>query len=132
MRSYARVMAAAVAPDDSTAMRDALRAAFTDRSVVLAGGPVAGATGRVEQLRALGARRFLVLACGRGTGALPEGDDVEIEQWELPPAADVPASIRAEEALFADLPAPFRAALARFDPERDAIVLAPPDRKSVV
>jgi hypothetical protein len=57
---------------------------------------------------------------------LPEGDDVEIEQWELPPVADVPASIRAEEALFAELPAPFQDALARFDPGRDAIVLAPP------
>ena len=37
-----------------------------------------------------------------------------------------PASMRAEERLFADLPAPFRDALARFDPHGDALVLAPP------
>ncbi len=107
-------------------LRGLLASAFAGRLVVLAGGPVAGATGRVASLRALGARRCLVLGAGRGTGALPMSPDADVVQWDLPPAADVPASMRAEERLFAEPPPPFLDALARFDPRRDALVLAPP------
>ena len=92
-------------------LRDVLASAFAGRLVVLAGGPVAGATGRVANLRALGAQRCLVLGAGRGTGALPAPPDADVVQWDLPPAADVPASMRAEERLFADVPAPFLDAL---------------------
>jgi hypothetical protein len=107
-------------------LHEVLAAAFDGRLVVVAGGPVAGATGRVAALRALGARRCLVLGAGRGTGPLPDPADADIAEWDLPPAADVPGSLRAEEALFGDLPEPLEVALERFDPRRDAIVLTPP------
>jgi hypothetical protein len=107
-------------------LRRLLDRAFRDRRVVLAGGPVAGSTARVAGLRALGAERCLVLGVGRGTGPLPAAADADVVSVDLPPAADVPASIRAEEALFADPPGVYVDALDRFDPEGDAIVLAPP------
>jgi hypothetical protein len=103
-----------------------LERVFRGRRVVLAGGPVAGATPRVAGLRALGAERCLVLGAGRGTGPLPADRDADVVSCELPRAADVAASIRAEEALFRELPASFSDALARFDGRKDAIVLAPP------
>ena len=106
--------------------REVLAGAFRDRLVVLAGGPVAGSTGRVTNLRAFGARRCLVLGAGRGTGAVPDRADADVVCCDLPAAADVPASIRAEEQLFADPPAAFRDALTRFDPHGDALVLTPP------
>ena len=126
MHSYARAMERHVRASRVDELRDVLASVFAGRLVVLAGGPVAGATGRVANLRALGARRCLVLGAGRGTGALPAPPDADVVQWDLPPAADVPASMRAEERLFADVPAPFLDALARFDPHGDALVLAPP------
>ena len=52
--------------------------------------------------------------------------DADVVEWDLPPAVDVPASIRAEERLFGDPPPPFVDALARFDPQGDALVLPPP------
>jgi hypothetical protein len=107
-------------------VREVLAGAFRGRRVVLAGGPVAGSTGRVAALTALGAERCLVLGVGRGTGPLPSDADSDIVAWDLPPVPDVPASIRAEEALFRDPPAPYVDALDRFDPTGEAIVLAPP------
>ena len=67
-RSYARAMERHVRTSRVDELRDVLASAFAGRLVVLAGGPVAGATGRVATLRALGARRCLVLGAGTGTG----------------------------------------------------------------
>ena len=110
-RRYAHLMDPRV-----ESMRAVLHEAFRDRRVVLAGGPVAGSTGRVAALRALGAERCLVLGVGRGTGPLPSERDADVVEWDLPAVADVAAAIRAEEVLFRDPPPPFVDALARFDP----------------
>jgi hypothetical protein len=65
--SYARVMEPRATEPREMQLREVLASVFADQLVVLAGGPVAGATGRVASLRALGARRCLVLGAGRGT-----------------------------------------------------------------
>jgi hypothetical protein len=106
--------------------RRTLAEVFEDRPVVLAGGTAAGANARVVNVRRFGARRCLVLATGRGTGPLPAPEDADVVVHEIPPAADVPASIRLEEEVFADPPVAFVEALDRFDPDRRAIVLPPP------
>ncbi len=124
---YARGMERQIPAPREDELREVLASAFAGRLVVLAGGPVAGATGRVREPPRDSARGVVwCSAPGRGTGALPSPADADVVQWALPPAADVPASMRAEERLFADLPAPFFDALARFDPHGEALLLAPP------
>jgi len=110
--------------DDVIANADAqLRAVYAGRSIVLVGDVAAGATLRVTALRALGADRILVVATGRGTGPLP---DAELHVHELPAAEDGVASFRLEEQLFAAPPPDVMDAIAAFDPDRAALVLAPP------
>jgi hypothetical protein len=110
--------------DDVIANADAqLRAIYAGRSIVLVGDVAAGATPRVAALRALGADRILVVATGRGTGPLP---DAELHVHELPVAEDMVASFRLEEQLFAAPPPDVVDAIAAFDPDRAALVLAPP------
>lgn len=104
-------------------LQRAMRGLVEGRKVVLAGGLVAGATTRVQRLRALGADRVLVVAGGAGTGELPAHDDAE---WVVAPSAGggIVAGLRAEEAMLADPPKEVRNALDRFDPGAEALVLA--------
>ena len=67
-----------------------------------------------------------MLGVGRGTGPLPSERDADVVEWDLPAVPDVAAALRAEEVLFRDPPPPFVDALARFDPQGDALVLPPP------
>src|SRR5690349_20879695 len=101
-----------------------LREVFAGRPVVLVGGPAAGATQRVAQLRSLGVERFLVVASSPGTG--PQPDDAELAWYELESFADPIGEFRAEERAFAAPPAEALAAIERFDPSGSAILLAPP------
>src|SRR5260370_42599907 len=59
-------------------VRSQLGAAFAGRSVILAGGVAATASQPVDQLRRLGAERFLIASSGAGTGGGPDGADVEL------------------------------------------------------
>jgi hypothetical protein len=110
-------------------VRSRLRAIFAGRSVILAGGVAAAASQPVDQLRGFGVERFLVATSGAGTGARPEGADVEFVDllaWETAGRDDVIASFREEERA---IDAPSEAlldAVRRFDPRRNAIVLVPP------
>jgi hypothetical protein len=100
-----------------------LREAFGPRPVILAGGPAAGATARVAQLQTIGVERILVIASGHGTGPLPE---IELLVHELPTPANAIEEFRNEERFFADPPAEVVAAIDAFDPDGDAILIAPP------
>lgn len=120
-RSYARGMDELV-----TRVRAQLSRVFAGRSVVLAGGMVAFATHPIGVLRQLGAERFLVMAFGTGTGDLPEGPDVEILTREPEASDDLMDSFRAEERAIERPADEIVDALARFDPDREAIVLAQP------
>src|SRR4051794_515964 len=100
-----------------------LREVFRGRPVILAGGPAAGATARVTQLRKIGVDRILVIASGSGTGPLP---DTELLIHELPTPANTIEEFRNEERFFAAPPAAVVAAIDAFDPCGEGIVIAPP------
>jgi hypothetical protein len=107
-------------------VRSQLGDVFAGRSVVLAGGVAVSARRPIEQLRALGAPRFLVLCSSAGTGELPDGADVEIlfEEGEI--AESLLASFRDEERWLATPSSDVRTAVDRFDPEGTAMVIVPP------
>jgi hypothetical protein len=100
-----------------------LREVFGSRPVILAGGPAAGATARVAQLRMIGVERILVIASGHGTGPLPETESLV---HELPTPANPIEEFRNEERFFAEPPAAVAAAIDAFDPDGEAILIAPP------
>ena len=106
------------------ALQTTLREVFAGRPVALVGGPAAGATERVAQLRSIGVERFLVVASNPGTGPQPDGADVAF--YELDDFTDPVAEFRAEERAFAAPPSEALAAIDRFDPDGSAILLAPP------
>jgi hypothetical protein len=113
--------------DDLVAdVRARLGAVFAGRAVVITGGFAVSAKRSIEQLRELGAERFLVVAFGTGTGDLPAGPDVDVLISELGAGDDFIDNIRAEERAIARPSGEILDALARFDPERSAIVLAQP------
>ena len=101
-------------------VRTQLGAAFAGRAVILAGGVAAAASQPVDQLRGLGAERFLIASSGAGSGGGPDGADVELVDllaFETAGREDVIASFREEERAIA---APYGAlldAIRRFDPE---------------
>jgi hypothetical protein len=103
-----------------------LRAVFSGRPVVLAGGVAAAAAPAVDQLRRLGAERFLVAASGAGTGGRPDGPDVLVLPYEPLVPDDFVASLRAEERAIAGPSGALVEALGRFDAAGEAIALAPP------
>ncbi len=109
-------------------VRTQLRSVFAGRSVVIAGGVAASATARIAQLRELGAERFLVVATGPGTGPQPIAPDVEIvDLFARPPStADLMEAFREEERTIAQPPTAVLEALARFDPQCEAVALAAP------
>jgi len=100
---------------------------FGGRSVVLAGGVLAGSLPAVTELRAAGAEQILLIPTTVGTGPLPEGDDLSIELYELPPVEGATAQFRSEEALFAAPPDSLIERIAQFvGSDDDPLVLAPP------
>jgi hypothetical protein len=92
------------------------------RRVILGGGQLAPSTRRVQVLTELGAARCFIVATGVGTGPLPDPADAEwiVVDVEAP---DMIREIRAVEAIVTDPPADVVAALDRFDPDRNALVL---------
>jgi hypothetical protein len=103
---------------------EAVRPLFAGRKVVLAGGPLAAMTGTCRRLLALGAQPPFLLATGVGTGEVPGPDEAEWVVVEVP-APDIVAEIHAAMRLLRLLPAGVLAALDRWDPAREALVLSP-------
>jgi hypothetical protein len=101
-----------------------LRPLFSGRKLVLTGGPLAAMTRTCRRVRELGAERPFLLATGMGTGELPGADEAEWCVVEVR-APDVIAEIRAAMRMLRLLPGEVVAALDRWDPERQALVLSP-------
>lgn len=109
---------------DTSYWSEALRPLFDGRRVILKHEVVAGACRTVRSVRELGATEVFVLATsGTGTGPLPEPEDASWYSLDLPAAGDVARAVHASNAAIADLPAPARAELDRFDPDRSAVVI---------
>src|SRR5437870_10224055 len=102
--------------------RAVVRPLVAGRKVVITGGPLAGLTEMVELVGALGAERPFALAFGVGTGELPDPDRAESLVLEVG-APDIVRELRAVDTALADLPAHALAALARYDPGHEAVVL---------
>jgi hypothetical protein len=102
--------------------RALVRPLVAGRKVVVTGGPLAGLTSMVELVRALGAERPFVLAFGVGTGDLPDADAVDslVLDVDVP---DIVSELRVTDAALADPPAHACAALDRYDPDHEAVVL---------
>ena len=103
--------------------RALVRPLVAGRKVVVTGGPLAGLTPMVKLVRSLGAERPFALAFGMGTGELPDPDRAEslVLDVDVP---DIVSELRATDAVLADLPPQARAALARYDPDHEAVVVA--------
>ena len=90
----------------------------------MTGGPVAGLVGLAGWVRRLGAARVLVLGSeGRGAGTLPTADEAEWLALEVS-ASTMLDGVRAGQRALADLPSPALEAIERFDPGREALVVA--------
>lgn len=98
-----------------------LRAQFDGRRVVLAGAVAAAWTEHIELLRSIGVEDLLVIATeGRGAGRQPDVPTVVVEP---PPGLPMLESIRFGNRTLADPTPEIRAALAEFDPGREALVV---------
>lgn len=107
---------------DSAYYRELLGPLVKGRRVVVIGGVVAGLVPLARQLRALGSERPFLLAADIGTGPLPEPEEAEWLSLDVPGSNPIDA-MRAYEAVLGDLPPAARAALERYDPDGDALVL---------
>lgn len=100
-----------------------LRPLFAGRRVVLAGGNVMAHAPTAALVRHLGATDVLIVATnGTGIGALP-GSDVATYVAVDHDAASMSASIHAGNETLRHPPAEILDALARFDPDRQALVV---------
>lgn len=108
---------------------DQVRAAgtrvFGGKRVVYAGGMLAGMGPLVNELRACGAERFLLIPTSTGSGPVPEGDDVEIALHDVGTTQNSTEQFRVEERLFADPPPGMVAALDAFVDDESIIVGVP-------
>ncbi|GAA5151243.1 hypothetical protein GCM10023340_29790 [Nocardioides marinquilinus] len=108
---------------DPTARADVVQrlgGLYAGRPVVLGPGVLAGFTPLVARLRALGCP-VLVLATGRGVGAVPAPQDCTVVDVELPPTSSMTEEVRVLDRATRDLPAAVVAAIDAFDPAREAI-----------
>jgi hypothetical protein len=102
-----------------------LRRLYEGRKLILTGAPLATLRGTSRMVRALGAARPFLLAAGVGTGPMPTEE--EGERYVLRVSApDIVSETRAIMSLLANLPPTALAALDRYDPNREALVLSPP------
>jgi hypothetical protein len=102
-----------------------LRRFYGGRKLILTGAPLAMLRGTSRMVRALGAARPFLLAAGVGTGPLPTEEEGERHVLRVS-APDIVSETRAIMSLLANLPPSALAALDRYDPHREALVLSPP------
>jgi hypothetical protein len=103
----------------------AARQLLEGRRVIIAHMPVAGAKELVAQTVSLGAERCFVVAPFVGTGDLPDPADCDWYSLDIR-AGDTMDIFRLFERAMADPPAGLVAALGRFDPAGEALVLVMP------
>jgi RimJ/RimL family protein N-acetyltransferase len=106
-------------------IREAVRDWIGGRRIVLAGMPVAGTPGWINQLRGLGAGRVLIVGATLGTGDLPDPEHAEWIDLDIRASHPV-CEFRRFERLATDPPADLTDALDRFDPHGDALLLTAP------
>jgi hypothetical protein len=97
-----------------------LSTVFGGHRVVLAGASAAAWTEHIGVLRAAGAHEVLVVADKWGAGERP---DAQVVVVEAPHDRTVIEEIRSGERFLADPPSEVRAAIDRFDPDGDAVVV---------
>jgi hypothetical protein len=102
-----------------------LRRFFGGRKLILTGAPLAMLRATSRMVRSLGAARPFLLAAGVGTGPLPSEEEGDRYVLQLS-APDIVSETRTIMSLLADLPPAALAALDRYDPDREALVLSPP------
>jgi hypothetical protein len=108
------------------------RSLVAGRRVILAGFPVAATAPTVTMLRSLGSERCFVLGPMIGTGEMPDDADAEWLSLDIETPETMTVFRRFEQAM-AHPSADVTAALDRYDPHRDALVLvAPYDVSAVV
>jgi hypothetical protein len=108
--------------DSLESAETALASTISGRKWIVASSLAVGRAG-IERLRSLGAEDVIVVAGTRGVGDLP---DSEILYLGLEPTTDLMSAIRATEAALADPPSEVVAAVDRFDPAGDALVIGDP------
>ena len=104
---------------------DLLRPLVAGRRVILFGVPAAAWTSTVRLLRDLGSERCLLVASGPGSGPQPSPDDADRVDVEVTGTNPVEL-FRSWEQVMAAPPAAVVDAVERYDPDRDALVLAAP------
>src|SRR6266511_951481 len=102
-----------------------LRRFYGGRKLILTGAPLAMLRGTSRMVRSLGAARPFLLAAGVGTGPLPSEEEGDRHVLQLT-APDIVSETRTIMSLLANLPAEALAALDRYDPDHEALVLSPP------
>lgn len=102
-----------------------LRRFYGGRKLILTGAPLAMLRTTSRMVRSLGAARPFLLAAGVGTGPLPSEEEGERFVLELS-APDIVSETRTIMSLLANLPPAALAAIDRYDPDREALVLSPP------
>jgi len=113
-------------PDERTRWRERLGQMFEDRQVICAGGPLAAYTEWVRLLEACGARRPLLLAAGRGAGAIPASGSAEVVALEVPLLGSMTAELAALDGMLRHLPEKIRRRVEEYDTAGEACWLVPP------
>src|SRR3954451_10725731 len=113
-------------PDARTRWRERLGRMFEDRPVICAGGPLAAYTEWVPLLEPCGARRPLLLAAGRGAGAIPAPGSAEVVALEVPQRGSMTAELAALDGLLRHLPENVRRRVEEYDTAGEACWLVPP------
>src|SRR5689334_25390239 len=98
---------------------------FGGKRVVYVGGMLAGMGPLVDELRACGAERFLLIPSSHGSGPVPEGDDIEVALHDVGTTQNSTEVFRREERLYGDPPPSMAAALDRFMDD-DALIVGLP------
>ncbi len=102
--------------------RSELSRVFTDRRVIVVGGPVAGLVPLARELTELGADRPLLIGSSQGMGSLPSEDDADWCSLGLK-AGSVNEAHAGYERRLVHPPDSVRARVDAFDPDRTAIAL---------
>jgi hypothetical protein len=91
------------------------------RKVIVAFEVLAGMTGLVQQLARWGSRPPLLIADGRGTGAIPPAEAAEVVMLEETRVDSLTDQVRARMAPDEQLTSVVRAAVERYDPDQAAV-----------
>ena len=113
-------------PVDLQALADHLTEPFRGRPVIVAFRVLASMTPAVEELKAWGAERPLLIPLGVGTGAVPAPEDAEVHMLDYGPAPSMSEEVRTSMRLAEDPPPDVVRRVEEYDPERRAVWWLPP------